>query len=231
MGGCISFPTNPDNTLTTQQRQNWLLECMKKAEILNFFPDEQKRHLVQSMDRRATQPGETIIEQQAAENKNLYVLESGEVEVYIYDQKVRTLHPGDNFGELSFAFGCIRSATCKMSTENPGVLWVLNHDTFQETIAQTLKEDGRFMIVRQHSDMAPNPDQPDEYTSDMRALEEAGIRDTVMRTEETETYSRVVSRSFLRRVSDQGYQDYPSMIDRNIALLGETDDVYIECVE
>lgn len=221
----------------TAQKVSWLLAALERAQIMNFFTDPQKQALVKSMQLLTIDPGETIITHKSKENQHLYVIESGEVEVYIFDKLVRTLRAGDNFGELAFAFGCTRSATCKMKeTGDGGVLWVLDHETFQKTIHHSLKDEGLFKIVRQPVDMAHHEQYDHDQSSDMEILEQAGMREKVM--EDHHTMPRMLPTSFIRRVSEQKYKDPPSLVERNLALFqtnilsdGDCDDNWFHALD
>lgn len=216
-------PESPDNGGggISDEKIDWLLQCMDQAQIMNFFTDQQKRNLVKSMQLFSIEPGETIITQHDTENSHLYVLETGEVDVYIFDKLVRTLRSGDNFGELAFAFGCVRSATCKMKER--GVLWVLDHETFQKSLAESLKSEGMFKIQRQLADNGPNPDDnDDDHDSDMEVIHQAGLAESFFSDEAS--IPRVLPHSFIRRVSEQRYEAYPSLVERNMALWDRTHD-------
>jgi len=214
--------TGEETDAPTAQKVSWLLTALERAQIMNFFTDGQKQALVKSMQLLTIDPGETIITQHSKDNQHLYVLESGEVDVYIFDKLVRTLRPGDNFGELAFAFGCVRSATCIMKAQGDGgVLWVLDHETFQKTIHHSLKDEGLFKIVRQPVDMAHHDQHDHDHDSDMEILEKAGMREKVM--EDHHSMPRMLPTSFIRRVSEQGYEAFPSLVERNLALFENND--------
>jgi len=207
MGVLCSAPRNKEQSMGAE-KQEFLLNSLEHSQIMTFLEEGQKMALVNSMDPRKVSKGDIIIAQDATENTQLFVLEEGEVDVYIFGKLVRTLTAGENFGELGFAFGCIRSATCKMKQN--GVLWILNHENFQKSVAQHMKQNGTFRISRQHSDNVLNPDKPDDYDSDMEILKKAGYSDAFVST------PRVLPSAFLRRLSDNNYEHTPSMIDRNL---------------
>lgn len=180
----------------------WLLDCIDKSQIMNFFTKEQRREIAKEMEYHTAKSGDTIITQDSRDTEHFYILDAGEIDVYIFEHKIRTLKTGDNFGELGFAFGCPRSATCRMTQD--GSFWVLHHDLFQKSIAKHLKLEGVFLINRQHSDIDPNPDNADQKVTDMDIIEEAGMKESFVDANSAIS-PRIVPGQFMRRLSEQNY--------------------------
>lgn len=51
------------------------------------------------------------------EGDNFYVIDSGEVEVYVNNQMVPNISEGGSFGELALIYGTPRAATVKAKTD------------------------------------------------------------------------------------------------------------------
>ena len=60
--------------------------------------------------------GEVII-QQGDEGDNFYIIDNGEVEVYVNGEKVLNIGEGGSFGELALIYGTPRAATIKAATD------------------------------------------------------------------------------------------------------------------
>ena len=60
-------------------------------------------------------PDETIIEQ-GDDGDNFYVIDSGEVDVYVNGNYMTTISDGGSFGELALIYGTPRAATVKVAT-------------------------------------------------------------------------------------------------------------------
>ncbi|XP_037093687.1 cAMP-dependent protein kinase type I regulatory subunit-like, partial [Pollicipes pollicipes] len=72
--------------------------------------------------------GETTI-QQGDEGDNFYVIDSGEVEVYVDSELVTTISEGGSFGELALIYGTPRAATVRARTDVK--LWAIDRDTYR----------------------------------------------------------------------------------------------------
>lgn len=58
-------------------------------------------------------PGEMII-QQGDDGDNFYVIDSGEVDVFVNGDLMTTIKAGGSFGELALIYGTPRAATVKV---------------------------------------------------------------------------------------------------------------------
>jgi CRP/FNR family cyclic AMP-dependent transcriptional regulator len=75
--------------------------------------------LVGEFIERTYAPGETIAEEGEA-GRTFVVIESGEATVTVHGNEVRTLGPGDAFGEMALVDKSARSATVRADTEVHG---------------------------------------------------------------------------------------------------------------
>merc|ERR1711997_191376 len=78
-------------------------------------------------------PGEVII-QQGDEGDNFYIIDTGEVEVYVNGEKVLTIGEGASFGELALIYGTPRAATVKASTSSDVKLWGIDRDSYRRIL-------------------------------------------------------------------------------------------------
>ncbi|CAG9804609.1 unnamed protein product [Chironomus riparius] len=76
-------------------------------------------------------PGESII-QQGDEGDNFYVLDIGEVEVFVNAELVTTIGEGGSFGELALIYGTPRAATVRAKTDVK--LWGIDRDSYRRIL-------------------------------------------------------------------------------------------------
>lgn len=91
------------------------LSLLRKIEFLQILGQAQQRELAQRLNTHLFTTGETIC-RQGEVGEQFYIIKSGTVEISTHDElgqttMVRTMGPGDFFGEISFLTGGPRSAT------------------------------------------------------------------------------------------------------------------------
>lgn len=110
-----------------------LLKTVNKSGLLKMLDSEQKDKIVKAFSGPLMKPpGEDVIVQGDIGDV-FYLLEEGEVDVYIKkgtgELKVHTYKPGDAFGELAIMYNAPRAATCRASTNCK--LWALDRTSFK----------------------------------------------------------------------------------------------------
>ncbi|XP_064816784.1 cAMP-dependent protein kinase type I-beta regulatory subunit-like, partial [Oncorhynchus masou masou] len=75
--------------------------------------------------------GETVI-QQGDEGDNFYVIDQGEVDVYVNGEWVTSIGEGGSFGELALIYGTPRAATVKAKTDMK--LWGIDRDSYRRIL-------------------------------------------------------------------------------------------------
>ncbi|KFO37622.1 cAMP-dependent protein kinase type I-beta regulatory subunit [Fukomys damarensis] len=75
--------------------------------------------------------GETVI-QQGNEGDNFYVIDQGEVDVYVNGEWVTSISEGGSFGELALIYGTPRAATVKAKTDLK--LWGIDRDSYRRIL-------------------------------------------------------------------------------------------------
>uniref|UniRef100_A0A673BVT9 Cyclic nucleotide-binding domain-containing protein n=1 Tax=Sphaeramia orbicularis TaxID=375764 RepID=A0A673BVT9_9TELE len=75
--------------------------------------------------------GETVI-QQGDEGDNFYVIDQGEVDVYVNGEWVTSIGEGGSFGELALIYGTPRAATVKAKTDLK--LWGIDRDSYRRIL-------------------------------------------------------------------------------------------------
>lgn len=76
-------------------------------------------------------PGEAIITQ-GDEGDNFYVIDIGEVEVFVNNEMVTTIGDGGTFGELALIYGTPRAASVRAKTDVK--LWGIDRDSYRRIL-------------------------------------------------------------------------------------------------
>jgi len=92
-----------------------LTEALKGFFFLNNITDLQINMLLKVLKYEEYNEGEYVI-REGEIGSTLYVIEKGDVEVLIQGEVIRTLHPGQLFGEIGLLFNAPRSASVRCKT-------------------------------------------------------------------------------------------------------------------
>lgn len=82
---------------------------------------------------------EDIVVQQFDDSDSMFIIAKGACEVSIIDEKrntqiIKTLRPGDYFGEIALIYGCKRSAT--VTSTKYSTLAMLNKNNYKEILIE-----------------------------------------------------------------------------------------------
>jgi len=102
----------------------------KNVLFAHLDPDE-KTDVFDAMAPLERGPGETVIEQ-GEDGDNFYVIESGEVDVYVNNAYVLSIKEGGSFGELALIYGTPRAATVIAKTHVK--LWCIDRATYRRLL-------------------------------------------------------------------------------------------------
>ena len=127
------YEVNPPNA---EERRNKILSTLKNVDFLSPLSDEEVATLADGVEIKKYASGEAVIKQ-GNEGNSFYLINSGEVEVIITDEKgenttIGRLLPSAFFGELSLLTGSPRTATVVASTDCEFI--VINADIFRSII-------------------------------------------------------------------------------------------------
>lgn len=194
----------------------FLIKSVKYSRLMSAIQCENKlRDVVKSMTKLTVNDEHVVIQQGDTHNVSKYfVLESGAVDVFVFDQFRVTIQPGWCFGELSFVFGAPRSASCIASADS--VLWVLNREPF-DSILSGLSPLETLKIVRQDSDPGDEFDSEDELLSEM-AMQQLYGADFF----EDRNSVREITANFLTQVASQDYVGLPDEVRKVMEHFNET---------
>ena len=126
-------PCTPHTLIEVQDRRMGQLD-MRRVPLFADLTDAQLETLIRDFSRRQFRQDEAIF-QQGDPGQALYMVESGQVRIYVQDEEgqetsVILCGPGDLFGELALIDGLPRSASA-VAMEDTVVL-ALSHDRFRE---------------------------------------------------------------------------------------------------
>ena len=91
--------------------------------LFSHLDDNEKSDIFDAMQPFNYKPGEMII-QQGEEGDFFYIIDQGEVEVYVNNKCVTAISDGGSFGELALIYGTPRAATIKAKTDCK--LWAID---------------------------------------------------------------------------------------------------------
>jgi len=192
----------------TEDEIQFLVKSVQYSRLMSAIKDNDKlEDVVKTMHRINVKNGDVVIQQgDSNQVQTYYVLESGAVDVFVFDQFRVTIQPGWCFGELSFVFGAPRSASCIASADS--VLWVLSRGPFDRILAG-LSPLEQLKIVRQESDPGDEFD-PDDIDLTKLALDQLYGADFL----EDKTSVRGITGTFLHKIEDAHYVGLPEEVQK-----------------
>ncbi len=100
-----------------------LSKAIQSNLLFSHLDDSEKSDIFDAMQPFNYKAGETII-QQGEEGDFFYIIDQGEVEVYVNNKCVTAISDGGSFGELALIYGTPRAATIKAKSECK--LWAID---------------------------------------------------------------------------------------------------------
>lgn len=110
-----------------------LSKAIAKNVLFSHLDENERSDIFDAMFPVSAIPGEVII-QQGDEGDNFYIIDSGEVEVYVNGEKMVTIGEGGSFGELALIYGTPRAATVKASSSTDVKLWGIDRDSYRRIL-------------------------------------------------------------------------------------------------
>ncbi|XP_066924542.1 cAMP-dependent protein kinase type I-alpha regulatory subunit-like [Clytia hemisphaerica] len=108
-----------------------LSKAIEKNVLFSHLDDSERSDIFDAMFMVKHSEGEVIINQ-GDEGDNFYIIDHGDVEVYVNDQLVVSISPGGSFGELALIYGTPRAATVKAKTDVK--LWAIDRVTYRRIL-------------------------------------------------------------------------------------------------
>ncbi|XP_045669240.1 cAMP-dependent protein kinase type I-beta regulatory subunit isoform X2 [Ursus americanus] len=108
-----------------------LAKAISKNVLFAHLDDNERSDIFDAMFPVTHIAGETVI-QQGDEGDNFYVIDQGEVDVYVNGEWVTSISEGGSFGELALIYGTPRAATVKAKTDLK--LWGIDRDSYRRIL-------------------------------------------------------------------------------------------------
>lgn len=108
-----------------------LSKAISKNILFAHLDDNERSDIFDAMFPVIHCAGEVIIKQ-GDEGDNFYIIDSGEVAVYVNNDLVTNISDGGSFGELALIYGQLRAATVKAKTDVK--LWAIDRDTYRRIL-------------------------------------------------------------------------------------------------
>lgn len=121
----------------TDEQMARIQACLATSFLFSEL-DERELDVVTSAMREVQLEAGMRIIHQGEDGDSLFVIEDGVLECKVLaagaESVVKTVGPGDVFGELALLYNCPRAATVESST--PCILWQLDRDTFSHIVKE-----------------------------------------------------------------------------------------------
>ena len=124
-----------------------LSKAIAKNVLFSHLDENERSDIFDAMFPSNAMPGEIII-QQGDEGDNFYIIDQGEVEIYVGGEKVLSIGEGGSFGELALIYGTPRAATVKAASdvklwgidrfETISSCWTLYHFCYRDSYRRIL---------------------------------------------------------------------------------------------
>ncbi|CAF0983657.1 unnamed protein product [Adineta steineri] len=108
-----------------------LSEAIKKNILFSHLDENERAQIFDAMFPEIHLAGDIII-QQGEKGENFYIIDKGEVNVYVNDELVTSIGECSSFGELALIYGTPRAATIKAKTDVK--LWSLLGETYRRIL-------------------------------------------------------------------------------------------------
>jgi len=108
-----------------------LAKSITKNVLFSHLDDNERTDIFDAMFPHVCAPGETIIKQ-GDEGDNFYVIDQGEVDIFVNETYVGSIGDGGSFGELALIYGTPRAASIKAKTETK--LWGIDRTSYRRIL-------------------------------------------------------------------------------------------------
>lgn len=108
-----------------------LSKAIAKNVLFSHLDENERSDIFDAMFPVNCLSGEPII-QQGDEGDNFYVIDMGEVDVYVNQELVTTIGEGGSFGELALIYGTPRAATVNAKVDVK--LWGIDRDSYRRIL-------------------------------------------------------------------------------------------------
>ncbi|KAM6272989.1 cGMP-dependent protein kinase 1-like isoform 1-T2 [Spheniscus humboldti] len=125
------------NSPKSRRDLSLIAEAVGRSEFLRRLGEGCPEALAQSFAPVWHGPGDTVLAE-GAEGTAMYIVAEGQLSVSQRGQQLRTLGPGDVFGELAILYHCKRTAT--VQALGPVRLWAINRQRYRAIATSNAKQ-------------------------------------------------------------------------------------------
>ncbi|NXB69274.1 KAP0 kinase, partial [Donacobius atricapilla] len=118
-----------------------LAKAIEKNVLFTHLDDNERSDIFDAMFPVTYIAGETVIQQgkwQRDEGDNFYVVDQGEMDVYVNSEWATSVGEGGSFGELALIYGTPRAATVKAKTNVK--LWGIDRDSYRRILMASIPQ-------------------------------------------------------------------------------------------
>jgi len=108
-----------------------LAKAIAKNVLFSHLDENERSDIFDAMFPTIAEKEEVII-QQGDEGDNFYIIDQGEVDIYVSGKKVVSLCEGGSFGELALIYGTPRAATVQAASRVK--LWGIDRDSYRRIL-------------------------------------------------------------------------------------------------
>merc|ERR1711970_531922 len=108
-----------------------LSKAIAKNVLFSHLDENERSDIFDAMFPSSAMPGEIIIKQ-GNEGDNFYIIDQGEVEIYVDGEYVSSVGDNGSFGELALIYGTPRAATVKAKGDLK--LWGIDRDSYRRIL-------------------------------------------------------------------------------------------------
>ncbi|CAH8573030.1 unnamed protein product [Schistosoma turkestanicum] len=108
-----------------------LSKAIAKNVLFSHLDETERSDIFDAMFPVHRNPGDVII-QQGDEGDNFYIIDQGEVDIFLNNEYSSTIGEGGSFGELALIYGTPRAATVRAKTEVK--LWGIDRDSYRRIL-------------------------------------------------------------------------------------------------
>lgn len=176
---------------TTKERIN---KIMSKAFMFSNLSTEDKKMVVDAMEKREFNEGDNVIKQ-GDEGSELFLVDTGTLSCYKKfnpdedDKFLKDYHEGEIFGELALLYNAPRAATISCKTSS--VCWALDRSTFTHVLRVSNKNrQEKFEKFLQNVDLLKEMDQNEKLRlcDAMNLKDVAAGEDVIKENENGDTF-------------------------------------------
>ncbi|NXT38018.1 KAP0 kinase, partial [Pelecanoides urinatrix] len=113
-----------------------LAKAIEKNVLFAHLDDNERSDIFDAMFPVTYIAGETVIQQGKDEGDNFYVVDQGEMDVYVNNEWATSVGEGGSFGELALIYGTPRAATVKAKTNVK--LWGIDRDSYRRILMASI---------------------------------------------------------------------------------------------